>query len=55
MKCYDRELAAIREGCDNQETFNFLVENCDDQCFSTDMDQRIDDLITYGYMGNTAM
>ncbi len=54
LKCYDREIAAIKECCDNQDTFHVLLENYNDQCFSMDMDQNINELIAYGYVATTA-
>ncbi len=38
-----------------EATFEFLLKNYDDECFNMDMEERIDNLTTYGYMGYTAM
>ncbi len=55
-ECYDREVAAIKWDCTKDQMFPILMENYDDmECFSMDMDQKIDEQTTYRYAGHTAM
>ncbi len=35
-KHYDREMVVMRDGCNNQDMFQFLLENYNDECFSMD-------------------
>ncbi len=49
-KCYNDHTAAIGEGCTEENMFRVLIENYKDfDCFSMDMDQKIDELVVYGY------
>ncbi len=55
-KCYDQHMAEIRDGCTEENTFRVLIENYQDlDCYSTDMDQKIDELAAYRYAGTTVM
>ncbi len=55
-KHYDDHTTGISEGCMNENTFQVLIENYEDfDCYSTDLDQQIDELATYGYAGTSAM
>ncbi len=54
--CYNVEVAAIKQGCTEEQTFQILIENYKDfECYSMDMDWRIDELTAYGYAGHTVM
>ncbi len=58
-KCYDEHMAAIREGCTEDasgNTFRVLIKNYEDfDYLSMDTDQKIDELVTFGYAGTTVM
>ncbi len=58
-KRYDEHVANIRENCRDDvsgNVFRALIENYHDKdYFSTDMDQRIDQLVAFGYAGTTVM
>ncbi len=45
-----------QNGCTEENTFRVLIENYQDfDCYSMDTDQKIDELVEYGYAGTTAM
>ncbi len=56
-KHFNDHVANIREGCkDDSSTFKYLIENYhDEDYFSTDTDERVTQLVTFGYVGTTAM
>ncbi len=56
-KHFNEHVAHIREECkDDASTFRHLIENYhDEDYFSTDMDERIDKLVAFGYAGTTAI
>ncbi len=58
-KCYDEHVAIIRENCSEDASgnvFRALIENYhDEDYFSMDTGQKIDQLVTIGYAGTTAM
>ncbi len=57
-KRFDQGVANIRESCkdDPPGTFTHFMENYkDDDYFSCDTDEKIDGLIVFTYIGNTAM
>ncbi len=58
-KRFNDHVAHIREECKNEpsgNTFEALIQNYhDEDYFSTDMDERLDKLVAFGYAGTTAM
>ncbi len=57
-RCFNQCVANIRETCkeDPPAMFTHLIENYkDEDYFSSDTDEKVDRLVAFAYIGNTAM